>query len=171
MSNDGLEFDDGGGAVGQRLGTGPCPVGPEGTIGEPGVHDVYSLLAEIANIDDEIARLNIDKLIKRSADRKKALKEMMIAQKQEHIVDEITRYTADIIVRTNDTWDIELFKTALKDNKYKYIEIRESFNIGAIEHAIKSGDLSRAQLEVAGAVKKSLASLALYVKAPKKDET
>ena len=162
--DDGLDFDDHF-AFAERKDTLP-PMDRKESAPPP--FDLGVALREIAAIDDELTRMDTSKLTKRREELKAKIKTAMIGQQRERAVDEVSGYTAELQVRTSEQWDLEAFKRSvgLKLAK-RFVCIQEFLDQDAIKTGVKQGTLSRAQLEVDGAVTKTLGSIALFVKPPK----
>ena len=126
---------------------------------------VVAMILRVAEIEDELERRGADSLIDEMAGLKKQIKETMIEEGVEEVYEETSGYEAVLQQRTSEAWDLFNLKRMLSPAKQqRYIVVEESIDHSAVAEGLKNGDLSRAELEYKGAVRKVPGSKALYVR-------
>lgn len=126
---------------------------------------IGEMILRIAEIDDELERRGVDPLIDEMASLKKSIKEAMIERGIEEAYEETSGYEAVLQQRTSELWSIAELKDLLNPSQLKrYIVVQESIDSSAVAEGLKNGDLSRAELEYKGAVRKVPGQKALYIR-------
>ena len=77
--------------------------------------------------------------------------------------DETSGWEAVMTPRSHDVWDLDALSSLLSPTQKKRY-IRRMIDETATKEGIDNGDLSRAQLEAKGAVRKEVGQKALYVR-------
>ncbi len=132
--------------------------------------DLLKIVQRLAEIEDELARRELNPLLKEKEVLRKVLKDVMVDTKRDVVYDETSNQEAVLIQRFEDKWDIRIFKADLtigQRARYLITQVLPK----AIAEGIKIGELSRATLEKKGAVRKNPRGLpALYVRERKPEE-
>ena len=125
--------------------------------------DFELVIRRLAEIEDEIASRGIENLLKEKDLLRKALKDAMTRSESKEEYDETSNHEAVLMQRTKESWDVDILQALLSAAQRKRYIIK-SVSEGAVKDGIKNGDLSRGELESKGAVRKTLGSVALYVR-------
>lgn len=133
------------------------------TTGFPQEISCGEYLARLVEIEDELVRVGAKRLLADRDALKDALKARMMKELIDHVVDEVSDYEAMLVVRTTDAWDVEKTKSAMTV-KQRTRYVIEQIDAKLVAEGIKIGDLSRAALEVAGAVTRVPKDVALTVR-------
>ncbi len=145
------------------------PFADDGAIGSVVMTDSTAfelIVRRLAAIEDEISSLGIKKLSKEKDDLRSKLKNFMLKNEVDAVYDETSNFEAVITPRSHDVWDLDALSSLLSPTQKKRY-IRRMIDETAVKGGIDNGDLSRAQLEVKGAVRKEPGQTALYVRARK----
>ena len=127
------------------------------------VDDIAGMIRRIAEVDDELSSRGVDPLVKEKEELRKALKKYMLKHEIDTSFDETSGWEAVMTPRSHDVWDMDAFSSLLSSaQKKRYI--RRMIDETAAKEGIANGDLSRAQLEAKGAVRKEAGQKALYVR-------
>ena len=127
------------------------------------VDDIAGMIRRIAEVDDELSSRGVDPLVKEKEELRKTLKKYMLKHKIDTSFDETSGWEAVMIPRSYDVWDMDAFSSLLSPTQKKRY-IRRMIDETAAKEGIANGDLSRAQLEAKGAVRKEAGQKALYVR-------
>ena len=120
------------------------------------------VLQRLAEIEDELERRGVNELIEEKKTLREALKAAMIGDNTDREYDEVSNFEATLVPRFKDEWDVDVLQDILNAAQHaRYTEL--TADAAAIKAGIKTGDLSRGNLEAKGAVKKVPKDLALYV--------
>ena len=125
--------------------------------------DIAGMIRRIAEVDDELSSRGIDPLVKEKEELRKALKKYMLKHEIDTSFDETSGWEAVMTPRSHDVWDLDALSSSLSPAQRKRY-IRKMLDETAVKGGIENGDLSRAQLEVKGAVRKEVGQKALYVR-------
>ncbi len=140
----------------EELGTIESAVMPDSTAFE-------LIVRRLAEIEDELSSLGAEKLNKEKNDLRSSLKDFMTKNEVDSVYDETSNFEAVITLRSHDVWDMDAFFSLLSPTQKKRY-IRRMIDEAAAKEGIANGDLSRAQLEAKGAVRKEAGQKALYVR-------
>ncbi len=124
------------------------------------------IVRRLAEIEDELSSLGAEKLNKEKNDLRSSLKDFMAKNEVDSVYDETSNFEAVMTPRSHDVWDMDAFSSLLSSTQKKRY-IRKMIDEAAAKEGIANGDLSRAQLEAKGAVRKEVGQKALYVRARK----
>ena len=124
--------------------------------------DIAGMIRRIAEVDDELSSRGVDPLVKEKEELRKALKKYMLKHEINTSFDETSGWEAVLTPRSYDVWDMDAFSSLLSPTQKKRY-IKRMIDEAAAKEGIANGDLSRAQLEAKGAVRKEAGQKALYV--------
>lgn len=111
------------------------------------------LVHRIAEIEDELVRLGVSKLLDEQKSLRDTLKALMMLELKDRVIDESSNWEAVLTVPLTDAWDVSMFTRVLSEaQRQRYIV--PTVDTGAVAQGVKIGDLSRVKLEVAGAVQR-----------------
>ncbi len=120
-------------------------------------------IRRLAEIKDELDNRGIDPLVAEEKKLREGLKKYMLDAKLDSEYDETSGWEAVMTPRSHDVWDMAAFSSLLSPTQKKRY-IRRMIDEAAAKEGIANGDLSRAQLEAKGAVRKEAGQKALYVR-------
>ncbi|MDR7574200.1 MAG: hypothetical protein QN194_14910 [Armatimonadota bacterium] len=136
------------------------------TADDPGALEVPAdYVRELARIEALLERSGVSDLLSRRDELREKLKEMMGRERLERVVDEISGYEAVVVPSFTDVWDVAGLEERLTPEQRRAVL---TVDRRAVEELIRSGALSRAQLEVDGVVTRRLRSVSLHVR-PRRD--
>ena len=121
------------------------------------------IVRRLAEIEDELSSLGIEKLSKEKEDLRSQLKVFMVKNEVGTVYDETSNFEAVMTPRSHDVWDLDALSSSLSPTQRKRY-IRKMLDETAVKEGLDNGDLSRAQLEAKGAVHKEVGQKALYVR-------
>ena len=121
------------------------------------------IVRRLAEIEDELSSLGAEKLNKEKNDLRSSLKDFMAKNEVDSVYDETSNFEAVMTPRSHDVWNMNAFSSLLSPTQKKRY-IRRMIDEAAAKEGIANGDLSRAQLEAKGAVRKEAGQKALYVR-------
>jgi len=131
---------------------------------------IPSLINRLAEIDDELDRLGVNRLLAERENTRKRLKDTMTDAGLIEALDEASGYRAVIKDTHTDTWpNLKKLVEALPRAEMADEVLETVVNAKAIEKLVTGGLLTRSRLEQSGALVRVLRSRALYVEPMRAD--
>lgn len=120
------------------------------------------LLHEIVRLKDELETSGASLVIKQVEALTKILKERMMRDLKDRVIDEVSGKCAEIEVRTKTVYDLDKFILTVGEKSDRYVSYQ--IDADALKRGFKNGDLSEEQLKASGAITKVPNTAAIYIR-------